>query len=91
MNRISLIIVLIVVLPNMVFAGHGTIRETASQIIVEYEGDTNEVNAANIIKEREKKLMEQEEQHKANEAARIQKLVDEKTKEKSQRKARGKD
>jgi hypothetical protein len=91
MDRILLIIVLIAALPTMVFAGQGTIRETASQIIVEYEGDANEVIAANCIKEREEKMREQEERHKADEAGRIQKMAENNAKRREQRRARGKD
>lgn len=74
MNRISSIILLLAVLPNMVYAEHGTIRETDSQIIVEYEGDANEVIAANIIKNKEEQLKEQEEKDKAKEVERIKNL-----------------
>ena len=74
MNRILRIILLLAFLPNMVYAGHGTIRETDSQIIVEYEGDVDEVIAANIIKDKEDKLTEQEEKDKAKEVERIKKL-----------------
>jgi hypothetical protein len=70
-NRILRIIFLLAVLPNMAYAGYGTIRETDSQIIVEYTGDVNEVIAANIIKDKEEKLQEQEEKVKTKEVARI--------------------
>jgi hypothetical protein len=72
MRIISRIILLLAVLPNMVFAaGHGSIRETDSQFIVEYEGNANEVIAANIIKVEEEKLKVQEEIVKAKEVERI--------------------
>lgn len=91
MERISLVILLLVVLPAMAFAGHGTIRETTDQIIVEYDGDTNEVIAYNTIKEREDKLKEQEEKHKADEAVRLQKFIDDQRKEKAERRTRRKE
>ena len=91
MDRNLLIIVLIATLPSMAFAGHGTIHETESQIVVEYEGDTNEVNAANIIKAKEETLREQEEQHNADEAARIQIMAENSAKRKQESRAKGED
>jgi hypothetical protein len=72
----------------MVYAGHGTIREIDSQFIVEFEGDVNEVIAANIIKEQEEKLKEQEEKDKAIEAERIKTLSDNHAKLVEKRRAR---
>jgi hypothetical protein len=58
------------------YAGHETIRETDSQIIVEYEGDVNEVIAATIVKEKEETLKVQEERVKAIEVERMKNLVE---------------
>ena len=88
MNRIPLIVSLLVVLPNVVYAGHGTILETDSQFIVEYEGDSNEVIAANIVKEKEEKLQAQIEQVKAKEVERIQKFTESAIKHKEERRAK---
>jgi hypothetical protein len=88
MNRISRIILLLAVLPNMAYAGHGTIRETDAQIVVEYEGDVDEVIAANVIKEKEEKLMEQEEKDKAKEVERIKNLSANRAKQLEQRRAK---
>ena len=76
MRIILRIILLLAVLPNMVYAGQAVIRETDSQIIVEYEGDANEVVAANIIKDKEEKLKEQEEKVKAKEVERIKNFAE---------------
>lgn len=75
MNRISRMILLLAVLPSMAYAGNGTIRETDSQFIVEYEGDVNEVIAANIIKDKEEKVKELEEKAKAKEVERINNMA----------------
>jgi hypothetical protein len=91
MNRISLIILLLALLPNMAYAGHGTIRETDSQIIVEYYGDDNEVIAANIIKDKDEKLKVQEENHKTNEVERIKVLSENHAKQVEKRRAKYKE
>ena len=91
MNTILRIILLLAVLPNTVYAGHGTIRETDSQIIVEYEGDADEVIAANIIKAKEEKLKEQEEKEKEQEAERIKKLSGNHAKQVEERRAKYKE
>jgi hypothetical protein len=88
MRIISLIILLIAVLPSMIYAGHGVIRETDSQIIVEYEGDVNEVIAANIIKDKEDTLKEQEEKEKAKEVERIKISSENRAKQLEQRRAK---
>jgi hypothetical protein len=88
MSRISHIILLLAVLPNTVYAGHGTIRETDSQIIVEYEGDVDEVKAANVIEEQEEKLKEQEEKEKAKEVERIRNSSANRAKQLEQRRAK---
>ena len=85
-SRITLL--LAVFLPNMVYAGHGTIRETDSQIIVEYEGDVNEVIAANIIKEKEETLKVQEERVKAIEVERMKNLAEKHAKLTEKRRAK---
>ena len=79
----------------MVYAGHGTIRETDSQIIVEYEGDVNEVIAANIVKDKEEKLKvkeeklkEQEEKVKAKEVERVKVFAENKAKLTEKRRAK---
>lgn len=53
---------LIAVLPHPVHAGHGTIRETDTQIIIEYTGDDYEVKAGKMEKEQEEKKKEAEEE-----------------------------
>lgn len=42
-------------LPRVLHAGHGTITETDWEIIVEYEGDVSEIKATKISKEQEEK------------------------------------
>lgn len=71
MDRISLIVLLFAVLPHMAYAGQGTIRETDSQFIVEYEGDANETIAEIITRDKEEKLKEQQEAVKAKEVERV--------------------
>ena len=88
MIRISLIILLLAVLPTMAYAGHGTIRETDSQFIVEYEGDADEVITANIVKDKEEKLQEQEEKAKAKEAERLRKFAENSARRREERRAK---
>lgn len=54
------ITVLIFLMPLSLYAGHGTIRETDTEIFVEYYGDDNEIQAARIVKEEENKQKEAE-------------------------------
>lgn len=91
MRIISLIILLLALLPCMAYAGHGTIRETDSQIIIEYEGDANEVTAANIAKVRDERLKEQEEQDKAKEVERFNKFSEDNAKLREERRAKYKE
>ena len=72
----------------MAYAGHGTIRETDSQFIVEYEGDADEVINANIVKDKEEKLQEQEAKVKAKEVERIQKFKENSVKHKEERRSK---
>ncbi len=96
--RILNIILVLAVLPHMAHAGHGTIRETDTQIIVEYEGDADEVIAAKSTKEKEEKLKEQEqkikeqeEKFKEQEVERIKKLSENHVKEIEKRRAKYKE
>lgn len=98
MNKMICFILLLAVLPHPAFAGHGTIRETDSQIIVEYEGDANEVIAANIIKAKEdqlkkqaEQLKEQKEKEKSKEVARIKKMAENHARQMEMRRKRNKD
>ena len=91
----GIILLLAVLLPNMVFAGHGAISETDTQIIVEYEGDTNEVIAANLTKakeeisqEQEGKLKVQEDIYKAKEVERIRTLSENHARQAEKRRAK---
>ena len=88
MNRTSLIVLLLSVLPHTAHAGHGTINETNSQFVVEYEGDADEVKAANIIKAKEEKLQEQEEKAKAKEAERLRKFAENSARRREERRAK---
>ena len=88
MNRTSLIILLLAVLPNFVYAGQGTIRETDSQIIVEYEGDANEVAAGNIVREKEEKLKELEDSIREKEVERVKIFTENSIKLKEERRAK---
>lgn len=91
MNRVSLIIILLTVVPAMAYAGHGTIREDDSHCIVEYEGDVDEVIAANILKDKEEKLKLREEEAKAKEAERIRTLARNHAEQTEKRRARFKE
>jgi len=55
---------LVAVLAGTAQAGHGTIRETASSITVEYTGDTEEISADQRRRE-EERLHEEQEKAKA--------------------------
>jgi len=69
MNRIIFFVLLLAALPLMAYAGHTTIRETGTGIIVEYTGDEEEAKAAQIVKEQEeaKRAAEEENQRKIEE------------------------
>ena len=47
--------VLLVLSALPAYAGHGTIQETDSQIIVEYSGDNDEIEAYKVLKAEEEK------------------------------------
>jgi hypothetical protein len=88
MDKIRLIVLLFAVLPNMAYAGHGTIRETDAQFFIEYEGDANETIAEAVTRDKEEKLQVQEATVKAKEVERIVNLSESHAKLKELRRAR---
>ena len=88
MRIIPCLILLVAVVPNLVHAGEVAIHETDSQIIVEYQGDPNEVIAAAIVKEKEEVLKAQQEKVEALEAERIQKFTENHAKQAEKRRAK---
>ena len=69
------------------YAGHGTILETDTQIIVEYSGDHDEIQAYKILKAEEEKKAALEAQ--AKEKVRL--FQQEKAKMRADRRAAGRD
>jgi hypothetical protein len=65
MNRILCLTALVVTMAFPVYAGHGTIKETDTAIIVEYSGDDDDKQAAKVLKEEQQK--EEAQQQKAAE------------------------
>ncbi len=88
MKAMMFIILLLVVSPKAAHAGHGTMYETDTQIVVEYEGDAEEIKAGNIAKVKEEKLKEQEEKVKAQEADRVTSFTEDHRRLKEERRAR---
>jgi hypothetical protein len=74
---------LLALLPLPAHAGHGTIRETDTAIIIEYEGDANDVKAAKVQEEiEEKNIRFTEEAELEREAATARRIAVESTPEK---------
>ena len=88
MRVIPYLVLLVAALPNLVHAGQGTISETDSQIIVEYQGNANDVAAATIEKAKEDKLKAEEERMNAKEAERIRILTENHLKQAEKRRAK---
>ncbi len=55
MIRILCLAALFVTMAFPVYAGHGTIKETDTEIIVEYSGDDDDKQAAKALKEEQQK------------------------------------
>jgi hypothetical protein len=88
MNRTWLVVWLLLSLPHMVYAGHGSISETSSQVIVVYEGDADEVLAAKIVKEKEQKALEQEVKATAQEVERLNNFTENSARRREERRAK---
>jgi len=63
MNKIIHAVLLLAVLPTMVYAGEGTIRETDKQIVIEYSGENDkDVIDAKIVRAQEEKKQEKKDE-----------------------------
>ena len=66
MIRILCLTTLFIIISFPVYAGHGTIKETDTEIIVEYSGDDDDKQAAKILKEeQQKEVVKQEKESEA--------------------------
>jgi len=75
MKRVYFLILIAVLAAVPAYAGHGTIRETDEQIIIEYSGDEDDTKAA--IRQREELAKEEQEQkRKQAEEAKIRAAAD---------------